>query len=233
MRLMDCTHRCSNRRRLRGLAISLATGGLALAGHAGVALADGDPASDVLASAPLFLPQDAGVPPGEQAQLTGLLGAGLQRGYVLRVAIVSSPSDLGSVAALWRQPATYARFLWQELSLVYRGPLLVVMPNGYGYVGGTGAEAAAAQETVRGLGPAQRDLGAASLAAIERLASASGHSLPKPAAAVPAVRGSPDTISWVVVGLGVALTAIAWIVSLRARPLRLRFTHDVRSSTSE
>ena len=33
---------------------------------------------------------------------------------------------------LWRQPQNYARFLGQELSLVYRGTLLVVMPNGFG-----------------------------------------------------------------------------------------------------
>ena len=46
--------------------------------------------------------------------------------------MIASPTDLGSVTELWRQPQNYARFLAQELSLLYRGPLLVVMPNGYG-----------------------------------------------------------------------------------------------------
>jgi hypothetical protein len=34
--------------------------------------------------------------------------------------------------ALWRQPENYARFLGQELTLVNRAALLVVMPNGFG-----------------------------------------------------------------------------------------------------
>jgi hypothetical protein len=36
------------------------------------------------------------------------------------------------VSALWRHPETYARFLGAELALVYRGTVMVVMPNGYG-----------------------------------------------------------------------------------------------------
>ena len=46
--------------------------------------------------------------------------------------MIASQSDLGSVTALWRQPELYARFLDQELSLAYRGPVLIVMPNGVG-----------------------------------------------------------------------------------------------------
>jgi hypothetical protein len=98
-----------------------------------VARGDGDPASDVLLSQSLFLPQDAGVPPSEQAQLGSLLAAADRAGYNLRVALIAGPADLGSVTALWRQPRNYARFLGQELSLNYTGALLVVMPSGYGF----------------------------------------------------------------------------------------------------
>jgi hypothetical protein len=96
------------------------------------ALADGDPASDVLASQPLFLPQDAGATASQQAELSALLATAQRRGHPIRVAPIASPADLGAVTALWRQPQNYARFLGQELSLLYRGRLLVVMPNGYG-----------------------------------------------------------------------------------------------------
>ena len=37
------------------------------------------------------------------------------------------------MTALWRNPRGYARFLGIELSLAYKGRLLVVMPNGFGF----------------------------------------------------------------------------------------------------
>jgi len=114
------------------MAVSLSIPVAALGLLAASARADGDPASDVLVSQTLFLPQDAGVPANQQAQLDALLHAAQQSGYQIRVALIASPTDLGSVTELWRQPQNYARFLAQELSLLYRGPLLVVMPNGYG-----------------------------------------------------------------------------------------------------
>src|SRR4029077_15162518 len=109
-------------------------------------LADGDPASDVLATGPLFLPQDACVSATQQDELGALLQTAGRRGYPLRVALIASSTDLGSVTELWRQPQRYVQFLGQELSLVFRGPLLVVMPGGfglYGAGGSTGAEHAA------------------------------------------------------------------------------------------
>jgi hypothetical protein len=90
------------------------------------------PASDVLASQVLFLAQDAGVTGVEQAELGADLGAVQRAGYQLRVATIASAADLGSVTELWRRPRAYARFLGVELSLVDRGPLLVVMPDGFG-----------------------------------------------------------------------------------------------------
>jgi hypothetical protein len=60
------------------------------------ALADGDPASDVLATQSLFLPADAGLPAARQRQLVSLLGAARARGLSLRVAMIASPTDLAS-----------------------------------------------------------------------------------------------------------------------------------------
>ena len=54
---------------------------LMVGGPPPAARADGDPASDVLLSQPLFLPQDAGVPATDQAQLASLLAAAHRAGY--------------------------------------------------------------------------------------------------------------------------------------------------------
>jgi hypothetical protein len=190
-----------------------------LAGSSPPARADGDPASDVLATQPLFLPQDAGVPATQQAQLTAELSAATRSGYPIRVAIIASAADLGSVTALWREPENYARFLGLELPLVYTGPLLVVMPNGLGTyrLGRAGATAQSALANVRAGG-----LGATALDAIHRLASASGHTLPATSITPPSKRATSDTASWIAFAIGCGLIVLAWIASLRARAPRLR-----------
>jgi hypothetical protein len=104
----------------------------ALLAVAGPARADGDPASDYLLSRPLFVPTDDGVPDANVQQLTSVLADAKARGYTIRVALIGTRYDMGSVYELWKQPKLYARFLGQELSIVYKGRLLVVMPNGLG-----------------------------------------------------------------------------------------------------
>jgi hypothetical protein len=185
------------------------------------ARADGDPASDVLVSQPLFLPQDAGVPASQQAQLGALLTAARRSGYQLRVALIASRTDLGSVTELWRQPQNYARFLGQELSLIYHGPLLVVMPNGHGLYRPHGP--LDGEHTALAAIPAPgSNLGTATLTAIQRLAAAAGHNLPAPAAATPSNPGPNDTLPWIVFAIGSILILLAWIASLRARPISPR-----------
>jgi cytochrome oxidase Cu insertion factor (SCO1/SenC/PrrC family)/thiol-disulfide isomerase/thioredoxin len=97
------------------------------------ARADGDPGSDVLVYQDLFAGSDAGLSVGQQLQLAGVLKAAAHAGFPIRVAIIAGPSDLGAVTALWRNPRGYAHFLGIELSLAYKGRLLVVMPNGFGF----------------------------------------------------------------------------------------------------
>ena len=195
--------------------VALAAGSLAASVRA-----DGDPASDVLATQSLFLPQDAGVPLAQQNQLTALLAAAASSGYQIRVAIIASSTDLGSVTELWRQPQTYARFLGQELSLVYRGPLLVVMPNGFGLESLSPA-APANPSAIAGVQIAAggANLGTVALTAIQRLGDASGHSVPIPAAVATTTQaGSGDTIPVIAFAIGLAVIVLAWAASLRARP---------------
>jgi len=185
------------------------------------ASADGDPASDVLATQSLFLPQDASIPPRQEEELSALLQTAARSGYQIRVALVASSTDLGSVTELWDQPQNYARFLGVELSLVYRGPLLVVMPDGFGLYGlgsSTGA-AQSALESVRAR--AARDgLGVLALTAVQRMAAASGHVLPTPTVTAQSTTGSGDSTAWIVFAAGGALIVLAWAASLRARPPR-------------
>lgn len=195
---------------------------------AGPARADGDPASDVLVTQALFLPQDAGVQPAQQAQLLALLTAARRIGYQLRVALIASPADLGSVTELWRQPENYARFLGQELSLVYGGPLLVVMPDGYGFYR-PGSPLASERSVLAGERAPGSKLGGPTLAAIQRLAARSGHPIALPRATSPSNPSSTDTLPWVVLAIGAALIAVAWTLSVRARPLRRHGTKAVSS----
>ena len=206
--------------------LALATGSFAAS-----ARADGDPASDVLATQSLFLPQDAGIPLSQQNQLTALLGAAASSGYPLRVAIVDSRTDLGSVTELWREPQTYARFLGQELSLVYHGPLLVIMPNGFGLVSLNPAVPAdpSALAGVR-IPAGGAGLGTVALTAIQRLADASGHSVPIPAATATSIApGSGDVVPAIAFAIGAVLIVVAWGASLRARPPQL---HDRNASSA-
>jgi hypothetical protein len=186
------------------------------------ALADGDPASDVLSSQSVFLPRDAGAPSPQLAQLQQLVSAARRSGYPLRVAVISSRSDLGSVTALWRQPQSYAQFLGQELALAYRGRVLVVMPNGLGLYRAGGTSSAERAALARGRSArSATGLVAAAIDAVRRLAAASGHPLPLAGASL-ARSGSGDPIGWVVFALGCVAIGLAWGASLRAKPLQLR-----------
>ena len=85
-----------------------------LAGPA-AGLADGDPASDYLLVQKVFLPFDVKFPKTEAAELAGIVAAANRSGFPIRVAVIASSYDMGSVTALWRKPRTYARFLGEEL----------------------------------------------------------------------------------------------------------------------
>jgi len=212
-----------------GLGAGIITAIVALTLVSGVpsALADGDPASDVLTVQNLFLPADAAIPSAQRSELAALDTQANRHGVPLRVAIVASATDLGSVTALWRQPEPYARFLGEELSLIFRGELLVVMPNGYGLVevGPAKNLGSASSALARLPGPSQH-LGPATIAAVEKLASAAGHPL-GPAHASPqatARGGGPPLEALLAFVIGCLAIAAAWTASLRARPLRARPT---------
>ena len=207
--------------RLRSVAVvALALAALA----AGSARADGDPASDVLYTQSVFVPQDAGIPSADAARLAALVREARQAGYPVKVAIVASSYDLGSVTALWRKPQTYAHFLGVELSLLYRGRLLTVMPNGLG-IYHHGLPVTGETAVLKAVAVDRGNLAATAVTAVRRLAAADGRRLAAPAskpAASGARAGGTPPGTWVALGAGLLLVALAWAVSLRIRPLRRR-----------
>jgi hypothetical protein len=106
---------------------------LAAAVAAPAARADGDPASDFLLTYQVFYPYYSNTPKASLKELTTTVADANKRGYTIRVAVITSPYDLGSLSALWGKPQPYASFLALELGIAYRGRLLVVTPKGYGY----------------------------------------------------------------------------------------------------
>jgi hypothetical protein len=109
---------------------------------AGTAAADGDPASDFLIQQDVFLPY----PPPSAASghaLEAAVAAVSARGDRVKVAVIASRQDLGAVPSLFGRPQQYATFLATEIAFAYKGPLLVVMPAGVGFAGGSAATPAA------------------------------------------------------------------------------------------
>ena len=98
----------------------------------GAARADGDPASDVLYTNWVFIPFGAPIPKDEVTRLRNVVDNARAAGYPIKVALIGAPADLGTAFSLWGKPEQYARFLGLELQFLYKGPLLIVMPNGYG-----------------------------------------------------------------------------------------------------
>jgi hypothetical protein len=97
------------------------------------ALADGDPASDVLPVQNTFTPYP---PPANAAALAASVQKVFESGHRLRVAVIVTRRDLGSIPSLFGKANAYARFLGQELGAFYAGPLLIVMPSGFGIYDG-------------------------------------------------------------------------------------------------
>ena len=169
------------------------------------ARADGDPASDYLIQQQVFLPYDAKIPKPQQDALLAAVRSVNKQGFKIRVALIWSDYDLGSVTSLWKQPRRYARFLGFELGYYYRGRLLVVMPNGFGTAN---MPAAAARPLGRiAIGPGPDGLLRATETAVERLAAAQGvHVSPPARVTTPAQRNARDRIH-IVLGAAVLLAA--------------------------
>jgi hypothetical protein len=147
-----------------------------------VALANGDPASDYLLTQSVFLPFTTKVDQNEVTRLSNLLRDAEQKKFRIRVAVILSPTDLGTAFSLFGKPEKYAQFLGLELAFVYRDRLLVVMPNGYGYAvkGDPDPKASAVLKKLPAPGRSTTKEVDAAIVAVQRLAAREGHRLAAP-----------------------------------------------------
>jgi hypothetical protein len=177
-----------------------------------VALADGDPASDVLLGESVFYPFTPTVSASLQKQLNGETAAASRAHFPIKVALIGSPVDLGAIPTLFGKPAQYADFLDQEISFTgQKQPLLVVMRAGYGVSGLDPAATEAAAGLRKPSGGTVDDLAQAAILAVPKLAAASGHP-------IGAVTGgsSPGGSSHLLPVLALAVVAVAAAAAIGA-----------------
>jgi hypothetical protein len=183
------------------------------------ALADADPASDVLLLQDVYYPYQPAVADKLRRTLDGVVAASKKAGYPVKVAMIESSADLGAIPQFVGRPAAYAPFLGREIAFKTKDPLLVIMPAGIA----TYNVSARAQQAIRSvkIDESQQSNGlvAAAIEAVPKMATASGH----PVAAVPVPSATTHTKSGggtsplVVFGAPVLLVAIAALVAALRR----------------
>lgn len=139
-----------------------------------IARGDGDPASDVLLGQSIYFPYTA-PSQSEEGALGRAVNSVYARGDRVKVALIYTSTDLGAIPSLFGRPSDYAHFLSVELALWYVGPLLVVMPAGFGIYDG-GRSTAAEENVLRSLhvdASSSDSLARSATIALQHLAAAS------------------------------------------------------------
>ncbi len=178
------------------------------------ALADGDPASDVLLAQSAFYPYNLPEDRALEASMNDLLKAAAHAGLPLKVAVIGSRLDLGAVPNLYGHPQQYAEYLDREISFNQKQPLLVVMPQGFGLASVGPADALNRTSIDTRQGPYGLVLSA--MRAVVALVRATGHSisLPKQSGRAPRAGGPPAIVLFAV---PIALLVLGGAVLTRRR----------------
>ncbi len=187
------------------LAATLAAALTVAALHPARALADGDPASDVLLGENVFYPYQPATSRGVETTLNAVTAAAKKAGFPVKVALIGAPVDLGVIPDLFGRPQQYANFLDQEISFQTKQPLLVVMAAGYGVQGMNAKAVQAAAALPKPTGRTPDALASAAANAVAKLAAASGH----PVSGVPGVGRSSSSSSSTVLVVILAVAAVA------------------------
>jgi hypothetical protein len=205
-------------RRLVLLAAVAVAGGAA----AGIARADGDPASDVLLADNVFLSFQSPYGSAEGRTLEALALEAKRQRFPIRVAVITQIADLGAIGGLYGKAQRYAEFLGREITFVYRGTLVVAMngePGGFG-VFGPGATPAARRALARMKLPrtpaTAAELARLAAVAVQRVAAASGHRLE----VAEAEKKTSTRLLEVILVAALGLVALAGGAALLARWLR-------------
>jgi hypothetical protein len=201
-----------------------------------LARADGDPASDYLVSQQVFLSYDAKIPSALQSKLVAAVASANKNGYPLKVALIWSRYDLGSVPELFGKPKAYARFLDAEDSKCWWGGscgsgrfktttrLLVVMPNGLGFAQWKHSPAGG-YRTLAGIKVTRTPAGLATAAttAVVKLAAAAGVKVSTSVGSAPAGQsggGGTSRVEIILAVLAALLLGFAARLLIRRRAAR-------------
>jgi hypothetical protein len=182
-----------------------------------LAKADGDPASDYLIGQQTFYAIDE-IPAGKAQDLNTIVKNANTAGFQIRVALIGTLPDLGSVTSLWRKPQQYAQFLGQELFYAYKGRLLIVMPNGLGF-SIHGRPAPSEKSAIAGIAAPGTDgarIAEAATNAVHLLAQAAGKNVPLPKSSSGG-SSTGDRIKIGAIALGAAAIAAAVALVRRTR----------------
>jgi hypothetical protein len=182
------------------------------------ALANGDPASDVLLQAKIYFPTQR-VSVQAANSLKAIVESANAKGYAIRVALIKDESDLGTVPNLMNQPQQYAEFLGPEIRFAYKGDLLVVMPTGLGIT--STDETAPPAKAIQGMqveaGGSPDGLAQTAGEAVTKLAAAAGH----PLGSAKKGGGSGGAVAGIIVAvvlLGLGIGGAFWVRRSQAAP---------------
>jgi hypothetical protein len=158
----------------------------------------------------------------EGRQLEALATSAKKRRFPIKVAVVAKRTDLGTAEALFGRAQSYADFLGQELRFGYRGTLIVVMGGSPGGVGVYGpAKVPPVESVARSIsvprGATTQELGRTGVTAVQRIAAAAGHPLPKPSASSPGGGGSSTRDRTIILVAAVVLATIFGVFWPRRR----------------
>jgi hypothetical protein len=182
------------------------------------ARADGDPASDVLLLQDSYTPYQPVVPKPVSDALNSTLKQLRKSGYPLKVAIIASTTDLGTVPQFLGKPQPYAGFLQSEIAFNKPKPLLVVMQDGYGTAAIKPDIASAVTKVPKPKSNSADDLGRAAIDGAVAIGKAAGHPVPKPVLPASASSGGGGTSPAIIFGVPVLLLLIGGLLAtLRTR----------------
>jgi hypothetical protein len=188
-------------------------------GTPAAALADGDPASDVLLLRDIYLPYAPPPAPGPAKALQALLAQLRKEHYPIKVALIETRGDLGAYPELYGKAPQYAKLLEQEIAFKAKKPRMVIVMQGAPPAGrNLGPKGDAILATIRPDPAAKSDgLVKAATEAVSKLAAAGGHPVTVPKTKATKAHGTSHTALYIVAAL-VVLAGIGLIAVSVRRP---------------
>lgn len=211
-------------RKVRRLPVAVALCVLLFLANEARVFGNGDPASHVLPSKEVFVPFDPSLCSDDGRRLDALTEVTARKGYPIKVAIIPTGEDLGTLYRLFGRPSEYAQTLSRELPPglfrregrrpAYR--LLVLMPGTAGLNKANAKEAAVLKGSPIAEDAGKEELTGLAIPLVRKLARASGVQVgsPKPKPECPDIDIGTSSPSSSGSGAGPVLIGVAVVAML-------------------